>query len=335
MYYLVGLLLLLATAPVYHAIASAIERRRPPGRHIAVNGRRLHVVVLGAGQPGPTVVVETGRSNPAAMWLPLAEEISRFAPVLVYDRPGYGWSDPATGAPRTPEEITGTVHTLLAEMGLPGPYLLVGHSQGGLYARLFAARYPEQVAGLVLVDPTHDGVARRFPEYSTALDIRLYRLLILAGRAGLLRIVTRFKPDLLLGGAGFLARYPAAQRGQVRASLLWPGLFPASANETAGWPAAFAALRQTPLPADLPLSVLTRGRPDLGGWGISQERQTEIFQIWREGHAELALQSARGRLTVVEQAGHMIMIEQPDAVIAAVREIHSARTDHQGGDSHA
>lgn len=335
MIYLIGFLLLLAASPVYHAVASAVERRRPPGRYIAVNGRRLHVVVLGAGQPGPTVIIETGRQNPVSLWLPMAEAIARFAPVLLYDRPGYGWSDPVGGAPRTLEEITDTLRTLLAETGLPEPYLLVGHSQGGLYARLFAARYPAQVAGMVLVDPTHDGVTKRFPQFSTALDLRVYRILTLANGAGLLRIITRFKPSLLLGGADFLTRYPAGQRGQVRASLLWPGLFPACAGESAGWPALFAELRQAPLPADLSLIVLTRSRADLAGWGLSGQEQQEGLQIWREGHAELARQSSRGRLMVVEQTGHMIMIEQPDAVIAAIREIHSARARHEGGDSHA
>lgn len=330
MYYLVGVFLLLAVAPIYHAIANAIERRHPPGRHMDVNGRRLHVVVLGATRSGPTVVIETGRQNPACLWLPLAQAISQFAPVLVYDRPGYGWSYPVAGAPRTPEEIAGDLHALLEQAGLPQPYLLVGHSQGSLYTRVFAARHPEQVSGLVLVDPTHDGITRRFPKFSAALDIRLYRLLTLVGRAGLLRMITRVKPDFLLGGPGFLARYPAEQRGQVRASLLWPGLFPASANETAGWPAIFAELRRTPLPADLPLIVLTRGRADLAGWGLSRAEQDEMFRIWREGHAELARQSTRGRLSVVEQTGHMIMIEQPEAVIAAIREIH-----HRGGISHA
>jgi pimeloyl-ACP methyl ester carboxylesterase len=333
--YLIWIVLLLAGAPAYHAIASSIERRRPPGRLIEVNGHRLHVVVLGADRPGPTVVIETGRQNPVSLWLPLAEAVSRFAPVLMYDRPGYGWSGPMAGAPRTPEEITGTLHKLLAETGLAAPYLLVGHSQGGLYARLFAARYPEQAAGLVLIDPTHDGVSKRFPQFSTALDLRVYRLLALAGRTGLLRIITRFKPGLLLGGADFLARYPAGQRGQVRASLLWPGLFPACANESAAWPAIFAELRRAPLPADLPLIVLTRSRAELAGWGLSGEEQQEGLQIWREGHAELARQSSRGRLTVVENAGHMIMIEQPDAVIAAIRELLQVHGHHQGGTSHA
>ncbi|HWI63011.1 MAG TPA: alpha/beta hydrolase, partial [Symbiobacteriaceae bacterium] len=278
---------------------------------------------------GPVVVIETGRGHPAVLWRPVIDLVAKFARVCVYDRPGYGWSD-SVGRARSPEEIAGDLHALLEKAGLPGPYILVGHSLGGYYVRLFAARYPAEVAGMVLVDARHESLGERVPMLSGAGDRRFYQIFRVVLQLGLLRLVTRVKPDLLLGGAGFMSRYAPALRQVVRAVMLWPGIFPASALETAGWPAVEAELRQAGPLGELPLVVLSRGRPDLDGWGYSEDLKARVWQAWQACQAELVRLSPRGRQVVVDGAGHMIPLERPEAVAEAIRAVSgSPRPAHR------
>src|SRR5947209_12962760 len=122
-----------------------------PGRMVEIDGgRRLHIHVTGAGSP--VVVLEAGIAATSISWALVQPEVARFTTVCSYDRGGLGWSD-ATPAPRTPSTIARELHLLLERAGLPRPYLLVGHSFGGLVVQRFAALYPDDVCGLVLVDP--------------------------------------------------------------------------------------------------------------------------------------------------------------------------------------
>ncbi|MBI1790320.1 MAG: alpha/beta fold hydrolase, partial [Acidobacteria bacterium] len=145
-----SLIAILLAGVVYQAVGTALDKRRypPPGR--IVEG--MHLRVEGAGDP--TVVLEAGIAATSLSWSRVQPEVAKFARVLSYDRAGLGWSGPASG-PRTVDRLVAELRQLLAGAGLPGPYVLVGHSFGGLVARAFAARYPDEVAGLVLVDPVH------------------------------------------------------------------------------------------------------------------------------------------------------------------------------------
>ncbi|MDX3639099.1 MULTISPECIES: alpha/beta fold hydrolase [Streptomyces] len=129
------------------------SRNFPPGRLVQVDGRPTHVMES-KGSQAPTVVFESGLGNPATMWYWLFDHLPSECRLVAYDRPGIGWSQPAKGArdsARHPDQLL----SLLKAAGAPPPYLLVGHSLGGLLVRLFAERHPELTAGLVLVDATH------------------------------------------------------------------------------------------------------------------------------------------------------------------------------------
>jgi len=149
-----GLVLALLTAGVvYEQVARVKAKRRPlPGRLVEMGGYRIHLTDSGKG--GPTVVVIHGAGESSFSWVHVAREVAPFARVVTYDRPGLGGSDPGPAPDAT--RSTAELHTLLAEAGLPGPYVLVGHSLGGVIARLYAIRYPDEVAGMVLVDSTHE-----------------------------------------------------------------------------------------------------------------------------------------------------------------------------------
>lgn len=123
-----------------------------------VGGYRLHVEIGGIGSP--VVVLDAGLGGSSETWSEVFEPVSRFTSVVAYDRAGVGRSDPGP-VPRTSSTIVGELHRLLQESGVPPPYVLVGHSFGGLNVRLFAHRYPDEVAGLVLVDATHEDFPSR------------------------------------------------------------------------------------------------------------------------------------------------------------------------------
>lgn len=136
----------------YQTISAAIDRRLhlPPGKLVDVGSHRLHILVKGHGSP--TVVCESGLMATVLTWRSVQRELAGLTRVVCYDRAGLGWSD-AGPRERSAENVVNELRTLLSCAEIPPPYVLVGHSFGGLTMRLFAARYPEEVAGTVLVDP--------------------------------------------------------------------------------------------------------------------------------------------------------------------------------------
>lgn len=119
---------------------------------VEMSGRTVEIVEAGAGDI--TVVFESGLGDDWAPWDKVASEVADEAQVFAYSRPGYGDSDPSPD-PRTPTQIVEDLRTLLLARGFEPPYVLVGHSFGGTYMELFAKAYPDEVIGLVLVDPRH------------------------------------------------------------------------------------------------------------------------------------------------------------------------------------
>jgi pimeloyl-ACP methyl ester carboxylesterase len=120
---------------------------------VDVGGYRLAIHCIGEGSP--TVVLETGLGAPSEDWAPVQQEIAGLNRVCRFDRAGRGNSDPAPTTPRTCADMVADLRALLRNAGIPAPYVLVGNSLGGMNARLYAYRHPEEVAGLVLVDGSH------------------------------------------------------------------------------------------------------------------------------------------------------------------------------------
>jgi len=127
----------------------AADRYPPPGRLVDVGDHALHLDVRGAGSP--VVVLEAGSGETSLGWQAVADALAERTTVVAYDRAGYAWSEPSA-EPRTGEAVVADLRAALDAAGLAGPYVVVGHSMGGLFARLLAERAPEDVAGLVLVD---------------------------------------------------------------------------------------------------------------------------------------------------------------------------------------
>jgi pimeloyl-ACP methyl ester carboxylesterase len=147
------LIALVLLGVAYQVIATEMDKRNfsPRGQLYTVNGHRMHMVCKGEGSPA--VILEAGGSAESLWWYRVQNQLAKHTRVCAYDRPGHGWSEP-TSEPRDALTVVRELHTLLAQAGVPAPYVMAGHSFGAVWARIFAAQYPAEVAGIVLVDST-------------------------------------------------------------------------------------------------------------------------------------------------------------------------------------
>lgn len=302
---------LLVAGARYERRGRAADRARPlPGRLVPVDGVRLHVTDDGGG--GPAVVVIAGMGDCSFSWTAVRRAVAGFTRVLTYDRPGFGRSDDGPGA--DPARSVAEVDALLDAAGVSAPVVLVGHSLGGLIARLYAQRHPERVAGLVLVDPTHEDLAR---DRNFAVGFAAMGVLL-----GAMRALSPFGVPRVLGDVcNVLAMYPErpayAPQLDAGAYRAWTAsYYRACAGRTAGdearnigaFLAEAARLQADPVTAavfaDLPLTVITNP-----GYGPA----------WTAMHAELAGRSRRGTHLVAPRPGHSVQMTCPDLVVDAIR----------------
>jgi pimeloyl-ACP methyl ester carboxylesterase len=198
---------------IYQTLATSRDRRRflPPGKLIEINGNNWHYQMMGKGHP--TVIVDSGTGGTHLDWQFVQPEVAKFTRILTYDRAGYGWSD-LSSEPRTAEQVVGELRQLLREAEIEPPYVLVGMSLSGLFSRLFAYHYPEEVAGMVLVDVAHERMYEETPIEWVELNKRLEGLLVhvvpIMGRIGLLRLLVTF--DSLPFAAGLFQKLPPSMR---------------------------------------------------------------------------------------------------------------------------
>jgi pimeloyl-ACP methyl ester carboxylesterase len=297
----------------------------PPGRMVDVGGRSLHVNVLGGGSP--VVVLEAGIAASSLSWALVAKQVAAFTTVLTYDRAGFGWSDPAPHH-STALDAARDLALLLDKAEIPGPFLLVGHSFGGLIARVFEQEFPGQAAGLVLVDPVcrsewRDPGDRR--KRMLARGVMLSRRGEFLARLGVVRLAL----NLLLSGSRaipkMLARVSAGRGAGVTERLtgevrkmpreLWPAVaahwsearcFRAMADALENLPVSVTQLDETRPLGNLPLVVLSAA--SASAQSISE-------------HEHDARLSTRGEHRIIPRSGHWMQLDAPGAVAEAIRAV--------------
>jgi pimeloyl-ACP methyl ester carboxylesterase len=298
----------------------------PPGRVLEAGACRLHACVAGVGSPA--VIFEAGIAATALSWRLVQSEVAEFAQTVSYDRAGLGWSDPLRGALDL-ERILENLRAMLRAAGAGVPRILVGHSYGGLIVLAYAARFPEEVAGLVLVDPAG---ASEWADPTPANRAMLARGIFLSHVGGVLAHlgVVRFALNLAVKGSATIPRLVARASsgrggaaftermiGEVRklprdawkgVQLHWsdPKCFSASARHLQTLPEIARAVLRDASSIDAPMIVLSAGN--------SSEAQ-------RADHQRLVRQARRARLEIVEDSGHWILLDRPDVVVKAIREI--------------
>lgn len=298
-----------------------------PGRLADAGGFSLHLHAQGHG---PSVVFDAALGATSLSWALVQPGVASFARAIAYDRAGFGWSERGP-LPRTVARAAGELRRALAASGERPPFVLVGHSYGGLVMRVFAARYREDVAGVILVDPAHpEDWLHPAPKEQARIDlgVLLCRQGRLAARVGLTHVVSalvgagatvtaRRLANLLSGGRlgadvnGILAPFfklPPHVRRPVRRFWTRPAFFEALGSQIASMPlSAREVLDAAPGGyGDLPLVTITMADPD----DHRRRRQEAVARL-----------SARGRHVVAARAGHWIPLDEPDIVVGAVREM--------------
>lgn len=298
---------LLVVGFVYEPLAeqSYVKTHKAPGQRFQVSDHQLHIHCTGTGSP--TVVLEAGlgeTSYSMAGWI--APAVAQVTRVCVYDRAGYGWSEAAVG-PRDGDAVTTDLHTLLAQAQEKGPYVLAGHSTGGVYVRVFAARYPEEVAGMVLLDAQPNEAFTRLPDYPAFYAV--------------FSLVTKLLPYVAQVGIGRLIAFSsetglpkAANEGEI-ASVATVHQYRAQRDEVAGIPAALTQAQALQSLGNKPLIVVTAPMEAQRGWLLLQAEMTKLST----NHVQRVIPNATHTSLIVNKADAVASSQAILDVVTAVR----------------
>jgi pimeloyl-ACP methyl ester carboxylesterase len=292
---LAGLLILAAlSGTTYQWVAArrAIAATPPPGRLVDVGGFRLHIWCTGSGSPA--VILENGLGGSTTGWGYVQPEVARFTRVCSYDRAGIGYSDPGP-SPRTAARIARELENLLDRSGVPDPVVLVGASSGGFSIRMFATDRPGRVAGLVLVDASHEDQLHEVPPIA-----RFVPVLAPIGVFRLLGISFAMNPEGLAPSV----------RAHARATEFRAAGYTAAASEIRNIERTANEVRATRRRLIQPVVVVTGGRNADPKWHALQRDQLTL--------------SPRSCQIVAEDSGHVVALDRPEAVVGAIRAVIEA-----------
>jgi len=303
---------------VYEQLGRRADRKRFPqiGNSVDIGGRTLNIFCSGAG--APPVIFESGGPGPGLEWQAFQPEAAKFTQACWYDRAGEGWSDPGP-FPRTSNAIATDLHELLKRAGVPAPYVFAGASFGGLNSRLYAGLYPNEVAGMILIDSAHEDELRRAPKFflgRTAPRFLWHPLQMAfeaAGFIGLLRLsqsspaqskdFSQMTRDEIIRA---LRQRPKSIVGNVSVGIVLPESYTEAASVTSV--------------GDFPLIVLTAGKPlDFGDAELNREAAA-YQQVWiHEIQPKLVGLSTHGTQIVVPNADHGTIPQE--LIISSIHEV--------------
>src|SRR6516162_1710210 len=288
----------------------ALHRAVPLGRFYDVEGRQLMIYASGTGSPA--VVVLPGAGLTGLGYLNLHEQVSQFATSVLYDRAGTGWSDHVQ-LPRSATEVADELRLLLRVAGVPAPYVFVGHSLGGTYARRFAQRFPADVAGLLFLDPGHEDYATRLPTPSLFERLRTSLALFRA----LLQLKRHYR--------GFFERMFAAWPAPVRDLLFEYHLtsWRIGLKEAKNFQSICDEVRRGGDMPNVPLIVITAmGIDPFRAVFATDASQRQLNDIKLAINRAIANSVPHGEHRVLENAAHATFhVDRPDAVVQAIRDL--------------
>lgn len=274
---------------IFQTATSEADRKNfpPPGNLIDVGGFKMHIYCVGEGSP--TVILETLSGGTSSYWGWVQPEVQNGTRVCIYDRAGRAWSEPDP-EPQSLGRTVRNLHTLLVNANIEGPYVLVGHSIGGIYVRRFAAEYPNDVVGMVLVDSSNPYQFDRYPEMLKENEsyLRIAKYTPVFARLGIGHLF------FALGGEIDSAEMKEPQKSEIKAAWSSPEYFESQYAETVAGSNIFADGQKLGGLGDLPLIVLTQGNGASGGWLELQNElaalSTNSLHITVDGatHASLA-----------------------------------------------
>ena len=314
---------LLLAGYAYEQAARRKDAARPhTGELIDVGGYRIHVTDRGHG--GPAVVILHGAGDCSYSWMHIRKEVAKFTRVVTYDRAGMGSSEP--GPAPTAIHTVHELHTMLSKAGIPGPYVLAGHSLGGLVARLYALEHPDQVAGLVFLDSTHEYLKddAKFKQGFAAIGVMIR----------IMRFLSAFGIPRFMGNVFGLIPMFGSERAYYERQLsadeykLWRAMVyrifagnAAAAEFKGAWDLIAAASHRlhcsdrTPQFAALPIAVVNNP-----GFGDS----------WTTMQKELASRSANHTHRTSDRKGHSLQMPRPEYVVEAICHVVEQARQREG-----
>lgn len=310
------LVIVVIVGVIYQSRASAADRKQyaPPGDLVTVNGRQMHIHCQ--GQRSPTVILDAGQGGWSIMWSDIMSQVSNTTQVCAYDRFGYGWSDGAVDA-RTPQNIANDLADLLEAGAIVKPYIMVGFSYAGLSTRIFAAQHPDDVVGMVLIDPATEFDSEFMDETlknQQQATVSIFQTFGLAARVGLVRLLN---PREIAPYAPFIAQNPV-QPDVYYSFISEPDWWQTSTKEFVNHLNAetHEYVRIHGEIPDIPITIIGAKTVPDGQPG------TETFNKIRATRLEeLANRSSQGHFILVENSSHEVPRDRPDVVIAAIQRI--------------
>jgi pimeloyl-ACP methyl ester carboxylesterase len=302
-------------------LAERRDRRRypAPGKLVSAGGGQMHLHCSGERRPGePLVLLECGMGSWSFYWRLVQPEIAKFGRVCAYDRPGFGWSQPGS-RPRSADRIAAELHEALQYAGEPGPYLLVGHSLGGIFVRQFARLYPQEVSGMVLVDSAHEDQLERMPwARKEAQSVpSIFTFLAVLHRLGILRLL----------GKPLLSRFASVKTAEEKklflATLLASRYFETSRDESQIVLQPIKPVERLASLGNKPLVVIQAGgRPETLPRGYTEERWQQQRRAWDKIQQDLLKLSSSSRLVLAKNSVHAVQVEQPEVVVEAIKQFY-------------
>lgn len=311
----IGYIIQIQTSKNFAVIFSA------PGQLVDVDGHKMHIYCTGVIQSNfPTVILDAGNGRSALDWSLVQPELAKTMRVCSFDRPGYGWSELAP-TPRTGKNIVDEEKKMLEAAGIPGPYILVGHSGGGMYARIFAKYYPQDVAGLVLVDsaavsadtfkPLEDLEHAQWQQYYVIKTLATYNILPTLGKIGGDKVIP-----------GFVQKLPGEYHEPYLASIARPAYFNVmkaegdelSTKDDEVW----QELNSITSLGNIPVVVLSAQAtfPESAG-----PMTKEVNEYLAKTQRDLLKLSINSKQVIAEKSNHDIHLDQPGLVVEAVKDV--------------
>lgn len=309
---------IVAFSGAYNLLVSAVLQHRypPPGTIYSVDGYAMHLYCTGVG--APTVIVEAGLGNDFIRWQRVQPEVAKFTRICTYDRAGLGWSDNRPD-PHDAKHIAQQLHALLHGAGENGPIVLVGASAGGYYARQFVSDFPQQVAGMVLSDSSVPNQVRDMPSGQGALTPEKVRQV---HRGAMWDLIEQSTGWARLSGQckGNVEQGLDAWRNLARASDCRPAYARSGLDEwDEFWHSADEAA-EARCCGNIPLVIVSEDpdRPN-PAWDP---------QTWNKLQESLKALSPQSRRIIARGSRHHVMIDRPDVVVAAIRQVVTDVREH-------
>ncbi len=314
---------------VYQVLGTRKDQKSypPPGRMVDLGTHRLHLYETGAG-PGPTVILEAGLMSTMLSWSELQRALEQEFRVVSYDRAGLGWSDLGP-MPRTAERIVDELHAALEIAGLAPPYILIGHSFGGLTMPLFAARFPGEVAGMVLIDavaPVEWDPPSEQDARNSRIGAKVCRRAAVLARVGVIRFVVALLNSPLKVLAGHLVRLISRGTPANHGSVSSPWFFALPPRErtmaAVFWVQPKFALTIASQLENLPVSAKQVGKfEQFCDKKVVILTATTASACRREAHAAIVRRLPSAENLQLPDSNHWIMQQQPELVIRAIRSV--------------